>query len=94
MDGINKFLETDFTEEQMEVIYTYLGNSIHHSRTIEFIENGYDSFYTYIHYIVGKKHYLTNGKYIWGNYRTKKISPHYVSLFFFITDFQFFLSHL
>lgn len=42
MDGINKFLETDFTEEQMEVIYTYLGNSIHHSRTIEFIENGYD----------------------------------------------------
>lgn len=42
LDGINKFLETDFTEEQMEVIYTYLGNSIHHSRTIEFIKNGYD----------------------------------------------------
>lgn len=42
LDGINKFLETGFTEEQMYTIYTYLGNSINHKKTIKFIESGYD----------------------------------------------------
>lgn len=42
LDGINKYLGTDFTEEDMEVIYTYLGNAIKHNKTIEFIESGYN----------------------------------------------------
>lgn len=41
-DGINQFLGTDFTEEDMEIIYTYLGNRCNHKKTIRFIENGYD----------------------------------------------------
>ena len=42
LDGINDFLEEDFTEDDMEEIYTYLGNAIDHSKTIRFIESGYD----------------------------------------------------
>ena len=42
LNGINSFLETDFTEEQMEEIYTYLGNACNHNKTIWFIESGYD----------------------------------------------------
>ena len=41
-NGINEFLDTEFTEEDMEVIYTYLGNAIKHEKTIRFIESGYD----------------------------------------------------
>ena len=37
LNGINKFLGTRFTEDDMEYIYTYLGNAIHHQKTIEFI---------------------------------------------------------
>lgn len=40
--GINEFLDTEFTEEDMKEIYTYLGNAVHHERTIKFIESGYD----------------------------------------------------
>ena len=42
LNGINKFLGTEFTESDIETIYTYLGNACHHSLTIEFIESGYD----------------------------------------------------
>ena len=42
LEGINKFLGTEFTENDMETIYTYLGNACHHNLTIEFIESGYD----------------------------------------------------
>lgn len=41
-NGINKFLGTSFTEEEMEQIYTYLGNRCNHVRTLKFIEYGYD----------------------------------------------------
>lgn len=41
-DGINQFLGTDFTEDDMEIIYTYLGNCCNHEKTIRFIESGYD----------------------------------------------------
>jgi hypothetical protein len=41
-NGINEFLGTNFTHEDMEDIYTYLGNAIKHEKTIEFIESGYD----------------------------------------------------
>lgn len=42
LDGINMFLHTDFSYDDMEDIYTYLGNSCNHKRTIDFIESGYD----------------------------------------------------
>lgn len=42
LDGINSFLGTSFTSEQMEEIYTYLGNRCNHAKTIRFIESGYN----------------------------------------------------
>ena len=42
LDGINKFLGTNFTHEDMEDIYTYLGNRCNHPKTEKFIESGYD----------------------------------------------------
>ena len=39
---INHFLDTDFSQEEMEDIYTYLGNACDHKKTIRFIESGYD----------------------------------------------------
>lgn len=40
--GINDFLGTSFTHEDMEEIYTYLGNCVNRPKTIRFIESGYD----------------------------------------------------
>lgn len=42
LDGINMFLNTDFSFDDMETIYTYLGNACNHNKTIRFIESGYD----------------------------------------------------
>lgn len=42
LDGINKFLGTAFTENDMDLIYTYLGNACDHKKTIRFVESGYD----------------------------------------------------
>lgn len=42
LDGINKFLGTSFTQEDMIKIYTYLGNAINHELTLKFIRGGYD----------------------------------------------------
>lgn len=42
LDGINEVLGTDFDLNDMEAIYTYLGNSVNHYKTIRFIESGYD----------------------------------------------------
>ena len=42
LDGINNFLGTNFTKNDMEDIYTYLGNAIKHEKTIEFIKCNYD----------------------------------------------------
>jgi hypothetical protein len=42
LGGVNQFLETDFTEKDMERIYTYLGNRCNHAKTLKFIESGYD----------------------------------------------------
>ena len=41
-NGINDFLDTDFSENDMNVIYQYLGNAIDHNKTIRFIESGYN----------------------------------------------------
>ena len=41
-DGVNQYLGTVFTEEDMEQIYTYLGNAVNHEKTLLFAESGYD----------------------------------------------------
>ena len=40
--GINRYLQTHFTPEDMCEIYTYLGNGINRNKTIRFIKSGYD----------------------------------------------------
>lgn len=42
LDGINMFLDTNFSFEDMTVIYTYLGNRCNHERTLEFVRSNYD----------------------------------------------------
>lgn len=42
LNGVNQFLETDFSEEDMEQIYIYLGNRCNHAKTLKFIASGYD----------------------------------------------------
>lgn len=42
LDGVNAFLGAGFTFDDMELIYTYLGNAVHHDLTIKFVESGYD----------------------------------------------------
>lgn len=39
---INNYLGTDFTREDMELIYTYLGYGVHRDLTIKFVESNYD----------------------------------------------------
>ena len=41
-NGINIYLGTDFTIEDMYWIYEKLGNAINHQLTLDFIANGYD----------------------------------------------------
>lgn len=40
--GINSFLGTAFTPEDVEIIYQRLGNAIRHQKTLDFIRSGYD----------------------------------------------------
>lgn len=42
LDGINKFLGTAFSFDDMELIYTYLGNAVHHNLTVAFVRSGYN----------------------------------------------------
>ena len=42
LNGINDFLGTNFTEIDIEEIYTYLGNRCNHPKKVKFIESGYD----------------------------------------------------
>lgn len=42
LDGINDFMDTNFTEDEMMEIYTYLGNACNHQKTIAFVKSGYD----------------------------------------------------
>ena len=37
--GVNSFLDTDFSEEDMELIYTYMGCGIKHSLMLDFIDH-------------------------------------------------------
>ena len=40
--GINSFCGTAFTKEDIEDIYTYLGNECNRKKTLAFINSGYD----------------------------------------------------
>ena len=42
LNGINDYLDTRFSVEDMREIYTHLGNACNHQKTIRFIESGYD----------------------------------------------------
>ena len=42
LDGINKLLDMKFTRDDMELIYTYLGNGIQHDLCLRFVTSGYD----------------------------------------------------
>jgi hypothetical protein len=42
LNGINKYLGANFSYDDIEIIYTYLGNCRDHQKTILFIESGYD----------------------------------------------------
>lgn len=42
LGGINKYLKTNFTRENMVSIYCELGNAVNHELTIKFIQGGFD----------------------------------------------------
>lgn len=42
LKGINDYLNTSFDFDDMEIIYTYLGNGVNRPLTVAFIESGYD----------------------------------------------------
>jgi hypothetical protein len=42
MEGINTFLGTSFTQDDMMEIYDRLGNSISRKRSLRFVDSGYD----------------------------------------------------
>ena len=42
LGGINKYLGTKFTEEDIAIIYQELGNRVRHYLTVEFVNSGYD----------------------------------------------------
>lgn len=41
-NGINKYLGTNFTKDDLCIIYSHLGNACNHEKTIEFVNSGYD----------------------------------------------------
>lgn len=42
LDGINNYMDTNFTEDEMMKIYTYLGNACDHKKTMQFVKSGCD----------------------------------------------------
>lgn len=42
LDGINKYLGTNFSHDDIDEVYTYLGNRCNHKKTLLFIGSGYD----------------------------------------------------
>lgn len=42
LNGINDFLGTNFTKEEIAIIYQNVGNGINHRLTHEFVDSGYD----------------------------------------------------
>ena len=42
LDGVNRYLGTRFSQDDMDEIYCRLGNTVKHELTIKFIESGFD----------------------------------------------------
>ena len=42
LKGINTFCGTNFTHDDMQIIYSHLGNRVNHQLTLDFINSGYD----------------------------------------------------
>lgn len=42
LQGINRFCGAKFTKEDIEIIYTYLGNECNRQKTLDFIHSGYN----------------------------------------------------
>ncbi|WKT00481.1 hypothetical protein NYR30_04115 [Gallibacterium salpingitidis] len=42
INQINKYLKTDFSEQDLKLIYEYLGNAINHDLTVKFIRSNFD----------------------------------------------------
>ena len=42
LDGINKYLGTNFDFEDMDIIYTKLGNDVNRPLCEKFVDSGYD----------------------------------------------------
>lgn len=42
LDGINKYLGTNFTHEDIDEIYCKLGNEVNRALTVKFIDSNYD----------------------------------------------------
>ena len=42
LNGINKFLGTNFTTDEMRIIYQKLGNNVNRDLCIRFVSNGFD----------------------------------------------------
>lgn len=42
LNGVNNFLDTSFSEDEIAYIYDLLGNAIRHEVTVEFVECGMD----------------------------------------------------
>ena len=40
--GINTFCGTNFCKDDIRIIYSTLGNRVHHEMTLDFIRSGYD----------------------------------------------------
>lgn len=43
LKGINKYLGTEFSEEDIALIYQHFGNGTRHDLAIAFVESGYDA---------------------------------------------------
>lgn len=42
LQGINTFCGTEFSVEDIELVYTYLGNGVNRQKALAFINSGYD----------------------------------------------------
>lgn len=42
LEGINRFLGTHFSQQDMYEIYSYLGNAVDHEKTLRFLASGYN----------------------------------------------------
>ena len=42
LNGINRYFGSSFTEADIEMIYTHLGNCCNRQKTIDFIKSGFD----------------------------------------------------